>query len=66
MGPFPHDSAPPAISAENPMGTDGLELLEFEAGVELRIDRDKGGAVEAILDEADADAPVAYLLPIGL
>jgi hypothetical protein len=46
--------------------TDELDLLEFEAGVELRIDRDKGGAVEAILDEAVADAPVAYLLPIGL
>jgi len=42
-------------------GTGGLELLEFEAGVELRIGRDKGGAVEAILGEADADAPVAYL-----
>jgi trehalose-phosphatase len=42
-------------------GTDGLELLEFEAGVELRIGRDKGGAVEVILSEADADAPVAYL-----
>jgi trehalose-phosphatase len=43
------------------VGTDGLELLEFEAGVELRIGRDKGGAVEAILGEADAFAPVAYL-----
>jgi trehalose-phosphatase len=43
------------------VGTDGLDLLEFEAGVELRIGRDKGGAVEAILGEADADAPVAYL-----
>jgi len=42
-------------------GTDGLELLEFEAGVELRIGRDKGGAVEAILCEAKVDAPVAYL-----
>jgi trehalose-phosphatase len=42
-------------------GTDGLELLEFAAGVELRMGRDKGGAVEAILSEADADAPVAYL-----
>jgi trehalose-6-phosphatase len=43
------------------VGTDGLELLEFEAGVELRIGRDKGGAVEAILGEAHAVAPVAYL-----
>jgi trehalose-phosphatase len=50
---------------------DGLSLLEFEAGVELRVGRDKGGAVEAILAEASAveansdasvaDAPVAYL-----
>jgi trehalose-phosphatase len=36
--------------------TDGLVLLEFEAGLELRAGRDKGGAVIAILDEgADAD-----------
>jgi trehalose 6-phosphate phosphatase len=45
---------------------DGLNLLEFEAGVELRVGRDKGGAVEAILAEAgeveaSAQAPVAYL-----
>jgi trehalose-phosphatase len=40
---------------------DGLGLLEFEAGLELRVGRDKGGAVEAILSEADPDAPVAYL-----
>jgi trehalose 6-phosphate phosphatase len=32
--------------------TDGLGLLEFEAGLELRAGRDKGGAVTAILDEA--------------
>ncbi len=42
-------------------GTDGLALLEFEAGVELRVGRDKGGAVEVILREADPGAPVAYL-----
>jgi trehalose 6-phosphate phosphatase len=35
--------------------TDGLGLLEFEAGLELRAGRDKGGAVTAILDE-DAGA----------
>jgi 4-hydroxyphenylpyruvate dioxygenase len=29
MGPFPHDTAPPAISALNPMGTDGFEFVEF-------------------------------------
>ena len=42
-------------------GTDRLALLEFEAGVELRVGRDKGGALEAILREADPGAPVAYL-----
>jgi len=42
-------------------GADGLNLLEFEAGVELRVGRDKGSAVEAILREADSGAPVAYL-----
>jgi trehalose-phosphatase len=40
---------------------DGLRLLEFEAGLELRVGRDKGGAVEAILEEVSANAPVAYL-----
>ncbi len=40
---------------------DGLRMLEFESGVELRVGRDKGGAVEAILSEADAGGPVAYL-----
>jgi trehalose-phosphatase len=42
-------------------GTDGLTLLEFEAGVELRVGRNKGGAVEAILRDAAPGAPVAYL-----
>lgn len=44
---------------------DGLSLLDFEAGVELRIGRDKGGAVESILKECSAEvarnAPVAFL-----
>jgi trehalose-phosphatase len=40
---------------------DGLALLEFEAGLEIRAGRDKGGAVEAILAEAAAGAPVTYL-----
>ena len=40
---------------------DGLRLLEFEAGLELRVGRDKGGAVEAILSEAAVGGPVAYL-----
>ena len=47
-------------------GTEGLALLEFEAGLELRFGRNKGGAMEAILAEADGTAcptaiPVAYL-----
>jgi trehalose 6-phosphate phosphatase len=40
---------------------DGLALLEFEAGVELRVGRDKGGAVEVILGEAGPGRPVSYL-----
>lgn len=44
---------------------DGLELLKFEAGLELRAGRDKGGAVRAILQhEPEGDsftAPVAFL-----
>lgn len=40
---------------------EGLALLEFEAGLELRVGRNKGGAVEAILAEAEIEGPVAYL-----
>jgi trehalose-phosphatase len=46
---------------------EGLALLDFDAGLELRVGRDKGGAVEAILAEAGAgagspeDCPAAYL-----
>jgi len=44
---------------------EGLALLEFDAGVELRVGRNKGGAVEAILAEEAAagfgDSPAAYL-----
>jgi trehalose-phosphatase len=40
---------------------EGLALLEFEAGLELRTGRNKGGAVEAILAENGAAGPVAYL-----
>jgi len=39
----------------------GLSLLEFDPGLELRAGRNKGGAVEAILAESPADAPVAFL-----
>jgi trehalose 6-phosphate synthase/trehalose 6-phosphate phosphatase len=40
---------------------EGLALLEFESGVELRVGRNKGGAVDAILAETDDGGPVAYL-----
>jgi trehalose-phosphatase len=40
---------------------DGLALLEFEAGLELRAGRDKGGAVEALVEEYGAGGPVAFL-----
>jgi len=39
---------------------EGLALLEFEAGLELRVGRNKGGAVEAILTE-EGGGPTAYL-----
>jgi trehalose-phosphatase len=39
----------------------GLALLDFDGGIELRVGRNKGGAVRAILAEAEAGAPVAYL-----
>ncbi|HEV2213796.1 MAG TPA: trehalose-phosphatase [Terracidiphilus sp.] len=40
---------------------DGLALLEFEAGLELRAGRDKGEAVEAIVEETGTGGPVAFL-----
>ncbi len=40
---------------------EGLALLDFEAGLELRVGRNKGGAVEAILAEGGIDEPVAFL-----
>jgi trehalose-phosphatase len=45
---------------------DGLALLDFEAGLELRAGRNKGEAVEEILNEAvlkgpNAASPVAFL-----
>ncbi len=41
----------------------GLSLLEFEAGLELRAGRDKGGAVAVILEETHSleRRPAAYL-----
>jgi trehalose 6-phosphate phosphatase len=45
--------------------TDGLRLLEFECGLEIRAGRNKGGAVAAVLEEMSMDAaspfPAAYL-----
>ena len=40
---------------------DGLRLLKFEAGVELRAGRDKGGAAAELIRAFDPAAPVAYL-----
>jgi trehalose 6-phosphate phosphatase len=40
---------------------EGLALLEFESGLELRVGRNKGGAVRAVIGEADAGTPVAFL-----
>ncbi len=40
---------------------EGLALLEFESGLELRAGRDKGGAIAAILAETAPGAPVAFL-----
>ncbi len=40
---------------------EGLRLLEFSAGLELRAGRDKGGAVRAIIRESPEGAPVTYL-----
>ncbi len=40
---------------------DGLRLLQFDAGLELRAGRDKGGAVAEILREAGPGAAATYL-----
>ncbi len=40
---------------------EGLRLLDFDGGVELRAGRDKGGAVEQIMREYEPGAAVAYL-----
>ena len=40
---------------------EGLMLLEFEGGLELRVGRDKGGAVSALIAEAEPGTPVAYV-----
>ena len=40
---------------------EGLSLLPFESGIELRVGRDKGGAIQAIVDQVGTDVPVAFL-----
>jgi trehalose 6-phosphate phosphatase len=41
---------------------DGLDLLEFDGGVEIRAhNADKGDAVRTFLEEIGSDAPAAYL-----
>lgn len=40
---------------------EGLSLLPFESGIELRAGRDKGGAVQAIVDQLGSGDPVAFL-----
>lgn len=39
----------------------GLTLLPFEGGLELRVGRDKGGAIETLVSEAPANSPVVYI-----
>ena len=62
MGPFPHDAPPPAISDENPMGTDGFEFVEFchpDPQILDRLFRHDGlfAGGEASLEERDALPP---------
>ena len=40
---------------------DGLTLLEFEGGLELRVGRDKGAAIDALVAECPPGTPVAYI-----
>lgn len=45
-----------------PLATlDGLTLLRFESGLELRVGRNKGGAVEALIAEEGQRTPVAFV-----
>lgn len=39
---------------------EGLMLLEFEGGLELRVGRDKGAAIRTLVGEMPARTPVAY------
>jgi 4-hydroxyphenylpyruvate dioxygenase len=38
MGPYPHDASPPGITADNPMGTDGFEFVEYAHPDPLALD----------------------------
>jgi trehalose 6-phosphate phosphatase len=40
---------------------EGLALLPFESGIELRVGRDKGGAVQAVIEQFGAETPVVFL-----
>jgi trehalose-phosphatase len=40
---------------------EGLMLLEFEGGLELRVGRDKGAAIRTLVAEVPPGMPVAYL-----
>lgn len=40
---------------------EGLSLLPFESGIELRVGRDKGGAVQAVIEQFGAETPVVFL-----
>lgn len=40
---------------------EGLTLLKFEAGLELRAGRDKGAAVRTIIEEGNHASPICYL-----
>ena len=40
---------------------EGLTLLEFEGGLELRIGRDKGGALNTLVSETEPGTPIAFV-----
>ena len=42
-------------------GSDGFRMLPFEFGLELRVGRNKGDAVSALLEECPQCGPAAYL-----
>jgi trehalose-phosphatase len=45
-----------------PLATlEGLSLLEFEGGLELRVGRDKGAAIRTLVEEEPPGTPVSYM-----